>query len=64
MKALRQLVIIVLGVGVIGVVGGFAAGHDAGRLLFGTKFTLGNRDVGLLAIGSGGSSSPSRSPRR
>ncbi len=54
MKALRQLVIIVLGVGVIGVVGGFAAGHTAGRLLFGTKFTLGNRDVGLLAIGSGG----------
>ena len=53
-KALRQLVMIVLGVGVIGVVGGFAVGHFAGRLLFGTKFTLGNRDVGLLAIGSGG----------
>ena len=52
-KALRQLVMIVLGVGVVGVLGGFAAGHTAGRLLFGTKFTLGNGDVGLLAVGSG-----------
>ena len=53
-KALRQLVMIVLAVGLVGVVGGFALGHAAGRLLFGAKFTLGNRDVGLLAIGSGG----------
>jgi O-antigen/teichoic acid export membrane protein len=53
-SALRQLVMIVLGVGIVGVVGGFAAGHFAGRVLFGTKFTLANRDVGLLAIGSGG----------
>jgi O-antigen/teichoic acid export membrane protein len=52
-KALRQLVMIVLAVGVIGVVGGFAIGHGAGRLLFGKKFELGNRDVGLLAVGSG-----------
>ena len=35
------------------MVGGFAVGHGAGRLLFGTKFTLDNRDVGLLAVGSG-----------
>lgn len=53
-KALRQLVMIVLGVGIVGVVGGFGLGHAAGRLLFGTKFTLDNRDVGLLAVGSGG----------
>jgi O-antigen/teichoic acid export membrane protein len=53
-KALRQLVMIVLAVGVIGVVGGFAFGHGAGKILFGDKFTLTNRDVGLLAIGSGG----------
>jgi O-antigen/teichoic acid export membrane protein len=53
-KSLRQLVMIVLAVGVIGAVGGFAAGHTGGRLLFGTKFKLGNRDVGLLALGSGG----------
>jgi O-antigen/teichoic acid export membrane protein len=52
-KALRQLVMIVLAVGVVGVVGGFAFGHFAGRLLFGHKFELGNRDVGLLAVGSG-----------
>jgi O-antigen/teichoic acid export membrane protein len=52
-KALRQLVTIVLGVGLVGVVGGFAFGHTAGHLLFGDKFTLGNRDVGLLAVGSG-----------
>jgi len=52
-KALRQLVMIVLAVGVIGIVGGFAFGHGVGRLLFGKKFELGNRDVGLLAVGSG-----------
>lgn len=51
-KALRQIVMIVLAVGLVGVVGGFAVGHIAGRLLFGAKFTLGNVDVGLLAIGS------------
>jgi O-antigen/teichoic acid export membrane protein len=51
--SLRQLVMIVIGVGVIGIVGGFAAGHAIGQLLFGTKFTLTNREVGLLALGSG-----------
>ena len=53
-KALHQLVMIVLAVGVIGVVGGFAFGRGAGLLLFGSKFKLANRDVGILAIGSGG----------
>jgi O-antigen/teichoic acid export membrane protein len=52
--ALRQLVMIVVGVGVVGVLGSFTVGHAAGRLLFGTRFTLGNRDLGLLAVGSGG----------
>jgi O-antigen/teichoic acid export membrane protein len=51
--ALQRLVMIVLVVGVVGAVGGFAIGHAAGRLLFGPKFGLGNRDVGLLAVGSG-----------
>jgi O-antigen/teichoic acid export membrane protein len=51
--ALRQIVMIVLAVGLVGVVGGFAVGHLAGRILFGSKFTLSNTDVGLLAIGSG-----------
>jgi O-antigen/teichoic acid export membrane protein len=52
-KALRQLVMIVLAVGVVGVLGGFTLGHAAGKILFGDKFTLTNRDVGLLAVGSG-----------
>ncbi len=39
-SSFRQLVLIVVGVGAIGVVGGFAAGHAVGQLLFGTKFTL------------------------
>jgi O-antigen/teichoic acid export membrane protein len=51
--ALRRLVMIVLAVGVVGVVGSFTVGHAAGRVLFGPKFTLGNRDLGLLAVGSG-----------
>jgi O-antigen/teichoic acid export membrane protein len=53
LQALRQIVLIVVAVGVIGIVVGFGAGHTVGRVLFGPKFTLGNRDVGLLAIGSG-----------
>jgi O-antigen/teichoic acid export membrane protein len=52
-KALRQLVTIVLAVGVVGVLGGFTLGHGAGKLLFGDKFTLTNGDVGVLAVGSG-----------
>ena len=36
-----------------GVIIGFAAGHAAGQLLFGSKFNLDNVDVGLLAVGSG-----------
>jgi len=51
-SSLRQLVMIVLAVGIIGIVAGFGAGHALGQLLFGTKFTLSNRDVGLLAVGS------------
>ncbi len=49
---LRRLLAIVLAVGVVGVVAGFTIGHTAGRILFGPKFELGNRDLGLLAIGS------------
>ena len=52
-KALRQLVMIVLAVGVIGVVGGFAVGHIAGRCCSARSSRSSNRDVGLLAIGSG-----------
>ena len=52
-STLRRLVIIVVAVGIIGVAGSFTLGHFAGRLFFGTNFTLGNRDLGLLAVGSG-----------
>jgi O-antigen/teichoic acid export membrane protein len=51
---LRRLVVIVFAVGAAGVVASFTVGHIAGRVLFGSKFTLGNRDLGLLAIGSAG----------
>ncbi|MCZ7528833.1 MAG: hypothetical protein M5U14_22140 [Acidimicrobiia bacterium] len=50
---LRKLVVIVVGIGVIGVLGGLTLGPWAGELLFGSKFTLGNRDLALLAAGSG-----------
>src|SRR5262245_916 len=52
-SSFRQLVLIVVAVGVVGVVAGFTAGHAVGQLLFGDKFVLSNRDVGLLALGSG-----------
>ncbi|MGQ0804981.1 MAG: lipopolysaccharide biosynthesis protein [Actinomycetota bacterium] len=50
---LRRLVVVVVGIGVIGVVAGFTAGPWAGGILFGEKFTLGHRDLALLAAGSG-----------
>ena len=40
-STLRRLVIIVVAVGIIGVAGSFTLGHFAGRLFFGTNFTLG-----------------------
>jgi O-antigen/teichoic acid export membrane protein len=49
---LRRLLMIVLAVGLAGIVAGFTVGHAAGRLLFGPNFELGDRDLGLLAIGS------------
>jgi O-antigen/teichoic acid export membrane protein len=49
----RRLVVVVVGIGVLGVVGGWIAGPTAGRLLFGAKFDLGRSDVALLATGSG-----------
>jgi O-antigen/teichoic acid export membrane protein len=49
---LRKLVLMVLVVGGLGVLGGFTIGSSVGRLLFGEKFILGSRDLGLLAVGS------------
>ena len=50
---LRRLVTVVVAIGALGVVGGFTLGPWAGGILFGEKFTLGHRDLGLLAAGSG-----------
>ncbi len=52
-SGVRKLVTVVVAIGVIGVVGGGTLGPFAGKLLFGSKFTLGNGDLALLAAGSG-----------
>jgi len=49
----RRLVLLVVGIGILGVAGGFVAGPTVGRMLFGSKFNLGRGDVALLATGSG-----------
>jgi O-antigen/teichoic acid export membrane protein len=43
----------VIGVGVLGVVGGYVLGPTAGEILFGNKFKLDATDLALLAAGSG-----------
>ena len=50
---LRKLLVIVVGIGALGVVGGYILGPTAGEILFGDKFTLDGRDLALLAAGSG-----------
>jgi len=52
-NALRKLVIVVIGVGVIGVIAGGTVGPPVGEILFGKKFDLGHTDLALLAAGSG-----------
>jgi len=49
----RRLLLVVVGIGVLGVAGGWLAGPTVGRMLFGSKFNLGRSDVALLAAGSG-----------
>jgi O-antigen/teichoic acid export membrane protein len=49
----RRLLLVVAGLGILGTVGGFLLGPWAGELLFPDKWILGNRDMGLLALGSG-----------
>ncbi|MFM8303340.1 MAG: lipopolysaccharide biosynthesis protein [Actinomycetota bacterium] len=50
---LTKLLTIVVGIGIVGVIGGYVLGPTAGEILFGNKFTLGSRDLALLAAGSG-----------
>jgi O-antigen/teichoic acid export membrane protein len=50
---MKRLVLIVVGLGVVGTIGGQTLGPWAGDLLFGDKWILHNRDMALLAGGSG-----------
>jgi O-antigen/teichoic acid export membrane protein len=52
-NGVRKLVAVVVAIGVIGVIGGGTLGPFVGKILFGSKFTLGNGDLALLAAGSG-----------
>jgi O-antigen/teichoic acid export membrane protein len=51
-NGLRKLVTVVVVIGALGVVAGGTVGPIAGKILFGSKFNLGNGDVALLAAGS------------
>lgn len=50
---LQRLVVVVVGIGALGVVGGFTLGPWVGGVLFGESFNLGHQDLALLAAGSG-----------
>jgi O-antigen/teichoic acid export membrane protein len=52
-NGVRNLVLVVVGIGVIGVVAGGTAGPFVGKILFGSKFHLNTLDLALLAAGSG-----------
>jgi O-antigen/teichoic acid export membrane protein len=52
-RGMRNLLLVVVGIGVLGVVAGATLGPFVGKILFGAKFELSNLDVGLLAAGSG-----------
>jgi len=52
-SGMRNLLLVVSGIGVLGVIGGATLGPFVGTLLFGDKFDLGGRDLALLAAGSG-----------
>jgi O-antigen/teichoic acid export membrane protein len=52
-RGMRNLLLVVSGIGLLGVIGGATLGPFVGQLLFGAKFDLGNLDLALLAAGSG-----------
>jgi O-antigen/teichoic acid export membrane protein len=52
-RGMRNLLVVVAGIGVLGVLGGATLGPFVGKILFGAKFELGNVDLALLAAGSG-----------
>ncbi len=53
-SGLRKLLVVVVGIGIVGVVAGATIGPSVGEVLFSEKWTLGNRDLALLAAGAGG----------
>ena len=52
-RGVRNLVVVVVSIGLVGVVAAATAGPFVGKVLFGSKFQLGNLDLALLAAGSG-----------
>lgn len=52
-NGVRNLVLVVVAIGGLGVLGGATLGPFVGKILFGSKFHLGNLDLALLAAGSG-----------
>ena len=52
-RGMRNLLFVVISIGLVGVVAGATLGPFVGKILFGAKFELGNIDVALLAAGSG-----------
>jgi O-antigen/teichoic acid export membrane protein len=52
-RGMRNLLLVVSAIGVVGVVGSATLGPFVGHILFGAKFELGNLDLALLAAGSG-----------
>jgi O-antigen/teichoic acid export membrane protein len=52
-RGMRNLLVVVIGIGVVGVIAGGLLGPFVGKILFGAKFELSNSDVALLAAGSG-----------
>jgi O-antigen/teichoic acid export membrane protein len=52
-RGMRNLLLVVSGIGILGVIGGATLGPFVGNLLFGAKFDLSNVDLALLAAGSG-----------
>jgi O-antigen/teichoic acid export membrane protein len=51
-SGLKRLLLIVVGVGLLGVLGSFALGPFAGKILFGNKFVLSRSDLTVLALGN------------
>jgi O-antigen/teichoic acid export membrane protein len=52
-RALRRILVVVVGVGAVGVLGSLTVGPEAVRLFFGDDFALARTEMALLALGAG-----------